>query len=87
VSDWLVEIVQIVTAVGILFNGTAALLGFLQSRKNAIGIEKVHLATNSMKDALVEATGKASLLEGHAAGLAEGRGEATAVKGIGGHSG
>lgn len=35
-------------------------------------VEEVHKQTNSMKDALVESTAKASLAEGHAAGLSEG---------------
>lgn len=39
-------------------------------------VEKVHLATNSMKDALVEATAKASRAEGVTAGKLEEKAEA-----------
>lgn len=63
-STWITEIVQIVTALGILFNGTASLLAFLQSRRNGSSIEKVHLATNSMKDELVKVTGDAAFERG-----------------------
>ena len=41
-------------------------------KKNVQIIEK---ATNSMKDALIESTAKASLAEGTAAGLEQGRNE------------
>jgi hypothetical protein len=37
----------------------------------AANIQKIELATNSMKDELILATGKASRAEGHAAGIAE----------------
>jgi len=62
------EIAQLITAVVLL-------LTYLQSRKNGKNIEAVHKATNSMKDELVTATAKASLAEGTAAGLQQGRSE------------
>ena len=43
-----------------------------KTEKNMAIVEK---ATNSMKDALVASTAKASLAEGHAAGLEQGRTE------------
>jgi hypothetical protein len=42
---------------------------------NARNVRKVEIATNSMKDALVASTAKASKAEGHAAGRAEMRAE------------
>jgi hypothetical protein len=38
-------------------------------------INVIHTATNSMKDALVATTAKASEAQGHAAGLEQGRAE------------
>jgi hypothetical protein len=38
-------------------------------------VEKLEVNTNSLKDALVASTAKASEAEGHAAGLAQGRNE------------
>ena len=38
-------------------------------------VKEIEVATNGMKDALVEATAKASLAEGTAAGLEQGRTE------------
>lgn len=43
-----------------------------RSEDNAKNIQKIELATNSMKDALVKATGEASLAEGRELGRAEG---------------
>jgi hypothetical protein len=54
---WLGEIAQLITAV-VLF------LNYLQSRENGQKIEAVHLATNSMKDALVDSTGKEAFARG-----------------------
>ncbi len=64
------EIAQIITAMAAL---GAVILSWRNSRK----IDQVHVATNSMKDALVTATGNAA----HAAGKEEGRmeGEARAA--------
>lgn len=58
------EFVQVITSVSALVAAAASLRG-------AFRIEAVHRETNSMKDALVEATGLAA----HAAGVAEGRKE------------
>jgi hypothetical protein len=41
----------------------------------ANNVQTIEKATNSMKDALVDATAKASLAEGRAAGLQQGRNE------------
>jgi hypothetical protein len=46
----------------------------LLARQSA-NVKKIEVATNSMKDALVAATAKASEREGHAAGLEQGRAE------------
>ena len=61
---WLVELIQIITALGVLANGIASMLALLQSRRNAAQIHEVHLATNSMKDALVHETAVSKFREG-----------------------
>lgn len=58
------DLAQFITAL-------AALGGMLISWRNLHKIEQVHIATNSMKDALVTAAGQV----GHAEGLEEGRAE------------
>jgi hypothetical protein len=55
------EVAQLITAVVLALN-------FWQSRRNGQKIEAVHLATNSMKDALVESTSKESYARGVKAG-------------------
>jgi hypothetical protein len=55
------EIAQLITAIVLALN-------FWQSRQNGKKIEAVHLATNSMKDALVESTSKESYARGVKAG-------------------
>jgi len=55
-----------------------AFAGLLVSLRNSRKIEDIHVATNSMKDALVAATAKASKAEGRAEGVAEGRNESRA---------
>jgi hypothetical protein len=62
-SDWVVATAQLITAVVLALN-------FYQSWKNGRGIEKVHLLTNSMKDALVSSTEKESYARGIKAGEA-----------------
>lgn len=52
-----------------LITALAALGAFILSLYNNRKIEQIHVATNSMKDALVAATGDAA----HAAGKEEGR--------------
>ena len=69
------ELAQLLFAAGIFLNALVAVVGAVQSFRNGRKIEQVHVATNSMKDALVAATAKASLAEGMAAGLKEGRRE------------
>lgn len=58
------EAIQIIVALGVLFNGMAALLGALQSYRNGKAIQQVHLATNSMKDALVASTDREAFARG-----------------------
>jgi hypothetical protein len=55
------EIAQLITAIVLALN-------WWQSRQNGKKIEEVHLATNSMKDALVASTAK----ENFAAGVKQG---------------
>ncbi len=63
-------------------NSLATVAGVIISLRNgqkankiAENVQTIEKATNSMKDALVQATAKASLAEGTAAGLAQGRSE------------
>lgn len=60
---WVAAIAQLITAVVLALN-------FLQSYRNGKKIEQVHLATNSMKDALVISTEKESFARGIKAGEA-----------------
>ncbi len=67
---------QIILAVATLVPAlAAALIGIVNAfrlTKIANNVQTIEKATNSMKDALVSATGKASLAEGTAAGIVEG---------------
>ena len=59
------DVTQLITALTIAYN-------VWQTWRVKQNVQKIETATNSMKDALVAATAKASLAEGTAAGLAEG---------------
>lgn len=48
------------------------------AESQAANIQKIETATNSMKDELVAATGRASQAEGRALGIVEGRAESAA---------
>jgi hypothetical protein len=61
--DHIGEIAQLITAIVLALN-------FIQSWRNGKSIEKVHLATNSMKDALVNSTEKESYARGVKSGEA-----------------
>ena len=76
------DIAQLITAIVLAFNCWQSWSNGKKANKIAEGIHTikenvlvVEKATNSMKDALVQATAKASLAEGTAAGLAQGRAE------------
>ena len=81
VQAWILIIVQIIMAFGVLFN-VQQLWSAKRSVVDASGrvhaaiaavagdIEKVEIATNSMKDALVAATATAAGLEGEKRGAA-----------------
>jgi LPS sulfotransferase NodH len=62
------EIAQMILALAMLFNTW-------QSWRNGRKIEQVHIATNSLTDRLVAKTAAASLAEGTALGLEQGRQE------------
>ena len=59
------------TPQGIIALGVVA--NVIQSLINRHNIKKIELATNSMKDALVEATARASHAEGRSEGIREER--------------
>ena len=61
--DHIGEIAQLITAIVLALN-------FIQSWRNGKSIEKVHLATNSMKDALVNSTEKEAYARGVKSGEA-----------------
>jgi hypothetical protein len=80
--DSIGEIAQLITAIVLAFNCWQSWSNGKKANKIAEGIHTikenvitVEKATNSMKDALVAATAKASLAEGTAAGLKQGREE------------
>ena len=64
--DHLAGIAQLISALALAYN----IWQTWRVKKNVLTIEK---ATNSMKDALIEATGKAAGAEGFIAGRVEGR--------------
>lgn len=75
VANHLGDVAQFISAIVLA-------LTYLQSWRNgrkanqiAENVQTIEKATNSMKDALVAATAKASLAEGTAAGLQQGRAE------------
>lgn len=70
-SDWaaiITALALLVTAVGTVVNLFLNYWTRREVKAQAENIQKIETATNSMKDALVKASGEA----GHAAGLAEG---------------
>jgi hypothetical protein len=76
------DIAPILTALGFLLNASVALMSYLQSRRNGKeqasikrDMGELALNTNSIRDALVASTAKASLAEGTAVGLEQGRNE------------
>jgi len=76
------EIAQIITSMGALVAACASAASLVQSMLNGqkskrieANVAVIEKATNSMKDALVAATAKASLAEGTAVGLQQGRNE------------
>lgn len=70
-------VAQIIVAIATLVTAVAAAIVSLMNTfrivRVARNVEKIEVATNSMKDALVLATAKASHAEGTAEGLAAGR--------------
>lgn len=70
---------QIIVAVATLITAMTAaaisLLNAVRLTKVANNVQVIEKATNSMKDALVAASKEASLAEGTAVGLAQGRAE------------
>lgn len=62
-----------------VMNAVTAFLAYrthLATQTTQSNVAKIEIATNSMKDALVEATGKASHAEGMAEGIVQGRQDA-----------
>ncbi len=67
------EVAQLLTALGVVGN---CAISFRNSRKidaSNENVKKIEIATNHMKDALVESTKVASHAQGLAEGLAEGK--------------
>ena len=58
------ELGQLLTGIALAGNMLVTLLAYIQGRHNGKQIDAVHEATNSMKDALVATTAKASFAEG-----------------------
>jgi len=76
---------QINTIAWLLIAACNLITAFLSFRTNQAAVStqanmaKVEIATNSMKDALVTATAKASYAEGHTVGTAEGESKAATL--------
>ena len=62
------DIAQLITALAVAYN-------VFQSWHIKKNVNKIEASTNSMKDDLVKAAGDVGRAEGHAIGLAQGRGE------------
>jgi hypothetical protein len=58
------EIAALVTGAGVLLNAAVTAFSLVQSLRNGRKIEQVHLATNSMKDALVASTDREAFARG-----------------------
>jgi hypothetical protein len=73
------ETAQIIVAVATLITAFSAavtsLINTFRITRVAKNVQIIETATNSMKDQLVASTAKASLAEGTAAGLQQGRSE------------
>jgi hypothetical protein len=76
------DVAQIITGIGLMLTGCSSAFNCWISWRNGkkadaivSNVQVIEKATNSMKDALVAATAKASLAEGHAEGLQQGRAE------------
>lgn len=65
------EVTEFILAVGVLISAVASITGVIIGYMNSRALGVVHTATNSMKDALVASTAKASLSEGVAKGRAD----------------
>jgi len=67
---------QVIVAIATLVTATSAalisLVNTFRINKVSTNVQVIEKATNSMKDALVEATAKAATAEGTAIGLAQG---------------
>jgi hypothetical protein len=73
--DNLGGIAQLITALVLAFNVWQTWRNGQKSNRIAANVQVIEKATNSMKDALVKATGEAALAKGTAAGLEQGRNE------------
>lgn len=62
--DW-VQVIGAITA------GIVLVINTIMAWKNSSNIEQIHLATNSMKDALVKVTGESEKAKGRLEGAAE----------------
>jgi len=69
------EAAQFITACTVAYNVWQTWRNGRKTDSVAINVKTIEIATNHMKDALVAATAKASLAEGTAVGLAQGRSE------------
>lgn len=78
------DIAQIIVALATLVTAVGGLVVSLRNGRNvarvAADVQTIEKATNSMKDQLVAATGKAAFAEGTAAGLQQGRDEHEPIK-------
>lgn len=72
IAQIIIAVATLVTAIGALVTGVVNAMRITHVSGN---VQKIELATNSMKDQLVASTAKASMAEGTAVGLKQGRDE------------
>jgi hypothetical protein len=74
------EIIQVVTALGTMCTVLLGIRNAIKLSRTQANVQKIEIATNSMKDALVSSTAAASHAEGRAEGNKEGRADQTAER-------
>ncbi len=71
ITDLIRLIAEVVIAVGVIYNAILSVRTHDQNKSLLDKVEEVHVATNSMKDALVEVTRDEALARGKLEGAAE----------------
>jgi hypothetical protein len=70
---WITALIQLVTASGIAINSGLAIMAFMQSRKNAVKIQEIHVSIDGRMDEIVRMTKMAAHAEGFKDGQDDGK--------------